>query len=143
MGKDDPFNLNRFIRAQQGVYENVLAELRSGRKRTHWMWYVFPQIDGLARSSTAKFYAISCKEEAQQYLNHPVLGPRLLECAEALLTVEGQTVADIFGYPDDLKLKSSMTLFASLANSASVFDRVLDKYYNGEQDELTLQQLEK
>lgn len=137
-----PFDLSRFTNAQQSIYDSVLAELRSGRKRTHWMWYIFPQIDGLGHSATSKHYAIKSLEEARQYLNHPVLGKRLLECAEAVFTIEGRSASEIFGYPDDLKLKSSMTLFAYVADPHSVFARILDKYFNGERDGLTLQLLE-
>jgi uncharacterized protein (DUF1810 family) len=138
----DPFNLSRFINAQKGIYENVLTELRNGEKRTHWMWYIFPQIDGLAFSSTSKYYAIKSMEEAREYLNHPVLGKRLLECAEAVLAVGGRSVSEIFGYPDDLKLKSSMTLFESVSAPQSVFVRILDKYFHRERDVRTLALLE-
>jgi uncharacterized protein (DUF1810 family) len=141
--RGDPFDLNRFLRAQEGIYDSVLAELRRGQKRTHWMWFIFPQIDGLAHSATAKHYAIKSIAEAQQYLNHSVLGTRLLECAETVLAVEGRSVAEIFGYPDDLKLKSSMTLFGQVADPGSVFTRVLDKYFQGERDARTLDILEK
>ena len=143
MTSADPFDLHRFVSAQEGSYDTALAELRSGQKRTHWMWYIFPQIDGLGYSPTAKFYAIKSPEEARQYLEHPVLGPRLLTCAEAVLSVEGRSVSEIFGFPDDLKLKSSMTLFASVAEPRSVFVRVLDKYFHGEHDFRTLDLLEK
>ncbi len=143
IGRDDPFGLNRFISAQHEVYNRVLAELKSGVKRTHWMWFVFPQIEGLGHSTTAEYYAIKSIEEAREYLNHPLLGSRLLECAEAVLAVEGRSASDIFGYPDDLKLKSSMTLFASVAETDSIFVRVLDKYFKGERDARTLQLLEK
>jgi uncharacterized protein (DUF1810 family) len=139
----DPFDLDRFISAQEGIYDSVLAELRRGQKRTHWMWFVFPQIDGLAHSATSKYYAIKSIEEARQYSNHPILGARLLECAEAVLAVEGRSVSEIFGYPDDLKLKSSMTLFAYVADPRSVFVRILDKYFQGERDVRTLDLLEK
>ena len=142
-GVDDPFDLSRFTSAQDRIYDRVLAELKSGRKRTHWMWYIFPQIEGLGHSSTSKYYAIKSREEARQYLDHPVLGARLLECAEAILALEERSVSDIFGYPDDLKLGSSMTLFARVAGPGSVFVRVLDKYFHGEQDARTLQLLEK
>ena len=135
----DPFTLERFTKAQKDVYNGVLRELRSGRKRTHWMWYIFPQIDGLAYSSTSKYYSIKSLEEARQYLRHPVLGKRLVECSEVVLSVEGQSASEIFGYPDDLKLKSSMTLFAAAADPDSVFVRVIDKYFNGESDRRTLQ----
>ena len=138
----DLFNLDRFISAQQGVYDRVLAELRDGQKRSHWMWYVFPQFQGLAQSNTSRYYAIKTREEAIAYLQHPVLGKRLRECTEAVTNIEGKSVSEIFGYPDDLKLKSSMTLFSSVA-SDPLFDRVLDKYFQGEEDEKTLQLLKK
>lgn len=143
IGRGDPFDLSRFTPAQERIYDRVLAELRSGQKRTHWMWYIFPQIDGLGHSTTTKHYAIKSIEEARQYLNHSVLGTRLLECAEAVLAVEGRSVSEIFGYPDDLKLKSSMTLFETVADKRSVFVRVLDKYFHGERDVRTLHLLEK
>ena len=139
---NDPFDLNRFISAQDKVYDRVLAELKNGRKRSHWMWYIFPQLDGLARSTTSKYYAIKSLSEAIAYLNHPVLEARLLECANTVLAIEGKTASEIFGYPDDRKLKSSMTLFSDVATD-SVFVRVLDKYFQGEQDDRTLQLLEK
>jgi uncharacterized protein (DUF1810 family) len=139
---NDYFDLIRFISAQEMVYSRVLFELRNGRKRTHWMWFIFPQIDGLGNSSTTKHYAIKSIEEAQEYLNHLVLGKRLKECAEIVLTVEGRSISKIFGYPDDMKLKSSMTLFSSLADSDSVFVSILDKYFNGERDSRTLTILE-
>ena len=141
--RGDPFDLGRFTRAQEGIYSNVLAELSGGQKRTHWIWFIFPQIDGLAYSTTSKHYAIKSIEEARQYLNDPVLGTRLRECAQTVLAVEGRSVAEIFGYPDDLKLKSSMTLFAYVAEPRSVFVRVLDKYFQGEQDVRTLDLLKK
>ena len=141
--RDDPFDLGRFISAQERIYDSVLMELRSGQKRTHWMWFIFPQIDELAHSTTSKYYAIKSIEEARQYLNHPFLGRRLLECAETVLAVEGRSVSEIFGYPGDLKLESSMTLFAYVADPGSVFVRVLDKYFHGEQDVRTLDLLEK
>ncbi len=140
---DDTYDLNRFIRAQREVYNRILGELKSGMKRTHWMWFVFPQIHGLGHSATAVYYAIKSIGEAQAYLNHPLLGSRLLECTEAVLTVEGRSASQIFSYPDDIKLKSSMTLFASVADSESLFVRVLDKYFKGERDDWTLQILEK
>jgi uncharacterized protein (DUF1810 family) len=139
----DPFDLDRFTNAQEGIYDNVLAELRGGQKRTHWMWFIFPQIDGLAHSTTSRHYAIKSIEEARRYLNHPVLGARLLECSETVLAVERRSVSEIFGYPDDLKLKSSMTLFAYVAGPRSVFVRILEKYFHGEQDVRTLDLLEK
>ena len=140
--QNDAFNLARFVSAQEPIYTNVLTELRSGRKRTHWMWFIFPQIDGLGYSSTSKYYAIKSKEEARQYLNHPILGKRLLECAELVLDIKGRSASEIFGSPDDLKLKSSMTLFTTVADPDSVFTRVLDKYFNGQPDSKTLTLLE-
>ena len=137
------FDLERFISAQAAIYGGVLAELRSGRKRTHWMWFIFPQIEGLGHSATTMHYAIKSIDEARAYLNHPVLGPRLRECAEAVLAVEGRRASEIFPYPDDLKLKSSMTLFAAASEPGSVFVRVLDKYFAGNQDERTLQLLKR
>lgn len=137
------FDLERFISAQAAIYGGVLAELRSGRKRTHWMWFIFPQIEGLGHSATTLHYAIKSIDEARAYLNHPVLGPRLRECAEAVLAVEGRRASEIFPYPDDLKLKSSMTLFAAASEPGSVFVRVLDKYFAGNQDERTLQLLKR
>jgi len=139
----DPFDLGRFTSAQEGIYGSVLAELKRGQKQTHWMWFIFPQIDGLAHSTTSKYYAIKSIEEARKYLNHPVLGTRLLQCAETVLAVEGRSVSEIFGYPDDLKLKSSMTLFAYVADPRSVFVRILDKFFQGERDVRTLDLLEK
>lgn len=139
MDSNDPYDLNRFISAQEGVYDRVLAELRSGQKRTHWMWFLFPQIDGLGHSPTARLYAIKSLEEARRYLAHPILGARLVESAEAVLAVQGLSASDIFGHPDDWKLHSSMTLFALVAEPHSVFERVLDKYFQGKQDTGTLQ----
>jgi uncharacterized protein (DUF1810 family) len=130
--------LQRFLDAQDGVYEQALAELRAGRKRTHWMWFVFPQIAGLGHSSTAAYYAIADLAEARAYLAHPLLGARLAECAGALLGVTGRTAQEILGSPDDLKLRSSMTLFAQVAGPDSVFRRVLERYYGGEADARTL-----
>lgn len=135
---DDPFQLARFVNAQQPVYATVLAELRNGQKHTHWMWYIFPQIAGLGHSPTAKHYAIQSAAEARHYLAHPILGPRLVECATTLLAHQGQSAWDIFGSPDDLKLKSSMTLFAAVATTETVFAKVLDSYFNGEHDQRTL-----
>ncbi|HEY1376019.1 MAG TPA: DUF1810 domain-containing protein [Gemmataceae bacterium] len=135
---DDPFDLSRFVDAQAGDYGHALAEIKSGRKRTHWMWYVFPQFDGLGASPTAKRYAIKSVAEAKAYLAHPTLGPRLVECAEAVLGVEGRSATEIFGSPDDLKLRSSATLFAAESPPGSVFERVLAKYYGGRPDEKTL-----
>lgn len=119
----------------------ALAEIKSGRKRSHWMWYLFPQIDGLGSSSTAQFYAIKNLDEAKAYLAHPVLGSRLIEIASAALQVEGKTAEEIFGYPDVLKFRSCATLFAEISGAGSVFHRVLEKYYDGKPDEQTLQLL--
>jgi len=138
---NDPHDLNRFVEAQEGDYENALAEIRSGRKRSHWMWYVFPQFQGLGFSSTSRRYAIKSLAEARAYLNHPVLGPRLLECVEAALSIEGRSAHDIFGSPDDMKLRSCATLFAHVSPAGSVFHRLLDKYFMGQQDDKTLQLL--
>lgn len=136
-----PFDLQRFVKAQEENYSLALAELKRGRKSSHWMWYVFPQFAGLGYSQTAQFYAIKSVGEAAAYLLHPVLGPRLVECSEALLNIEGRTVSEIFGFPDDLKLKSSITLFLTLAENDSVFDRVLGKYFGGYSDDRTLELL--
>jgi uncharacterized protein (DUF1810 family) len=140
-GPNDPYDLDRFLRAQEDDYEQALSEIASGRKRTHWMWYIFPQINGLGFSSTSKRYAIKSIEEAKAYLDHPVLGPRLLECAEAVLRVEGRSATEIFGSPDDMKLRSCATLFACVSPRGSVFDRLLAKFYQGRRDEKTLQLL--
>jgi uncharacterized protein (DUF1810 family) len=134
-------DLERFVTAQRDVYERALAELKAGDKRSHWMWFVFPQIAGLGLSATAQRYAIADLAEARAYLAHPVLGPRLAECAQALLEVEGRSAERILGYPDDLKLRSSMTLFARAADDPKVFRAVLDRYYDGEDDPATLQRL--
>ncbi len=138
---DDPHDLARFTRAQDGVIAHVLAELRAGRKRTHWMWFVFPQVAGLGSSSASRTYAIKSLAEARDYLAHPVLGPRLRQCAEIVLAVEGRTAHAIFGDPDDLKLCSSMTLFAAVAEADSVFARVLAKYFGGRRDARTIEVL--
>jgi uncharacterized protein (DUF1810 family) len=140
-GTDDPYNLSRFLRAQEDVYAQALSEIRGGQKRTHWMWYIFPQLDGLAFSSTSKHYSIKSVEEARAYLAHPVLGPRLRECAEAVVRVEGRSATAIFGSPDDLKLRSCATLFACVSPPGSVFDRLLEKYYGGGRDDKTLRLL--
>jgi uncharacterized protein (DUF1810 family) len=137
----DPFDLDRFVQAQEGSYQRALSEIKSGRKTTHWIWFVFPQIDGLGSSSTAKYYAIKSIDEARAYLAHPVLGPRLLEIAEATVAVEGRSAHEIFGSPDDLKLCSCATLFACVAPPGSVFERLLGKYYGGERDDKTLRLL--
>ncbi len=134
-------NLDRFVTAQDAVYHQAIAELRAGRKRSHWMWFIFPQIAGLGSSPMAQQYAIRDRSEARAYLEHAVLGPRLVECTETLLGLIGVTAADVFGHPDDLKLRSSATLFAEISHPGSVFDRLLAKYYDGVRDPLTLERL--
>jgi uncharacterized protein (DUF1810 family) len=135
----DPWHLSRFVEAQSDTYERALAELREGRKRSHWMWFVFPQVAGLGLSSMSVRYAISGRPEARAYLVHPVLGPRLRECAEALLALDGTRPAtQILGYPDDLKLRSSATLFAQVSPPGSVFHRLLERYFGGRADDATL-----
>jgi uncharacterized protein (DUF1810 family) len=139
----DPFRLERFVAAQdqRGTYERALAELRNGEKRSHWMWFVFPQVAGLGFSAMAREYAISGLPEARAYLEHEVLGPRLRECAAAVAGIAGKTAADIFGAVDAMKLRSSMTLFAAVAPDELVFDAVLKKYFDGARDEATLSRL--
>ncbi len=137
----DPYDLGRFVRAQEDDYRRALSEIRGGRKRSHWIWYIFPQIDGLGFSSTSRRYAIKSLAEAEAYLKHPVLGPRLAECAEAALAVEGQSASAIFGFPDDMKLRSCATLFAQVSEEGSVFHRLLDKYFPSGPDPKTLQLL--
>jgi uncharacterized protein (DUF1810 family) len=141
MAADDPFNLQRFVDAQASVYERVRAELRNGRKQSHWMWFIFPQIAGLGHSAMAQRYAISSLREAEAYLKHPVLGPRLRECTRLMLRIEGKSAHDILGSPDDLKFHSSLTLFARAAPDGDVFTAALDKYYDGRDDEQTLARL--
>jgi uncharacterized protein (DUF1810 family) len=138
---DDPFNLQRFVDAQQSDYSRALMEIRAGRKRSHWMWYIFPQIKGLGFSPTSIHFAISGADEARAYLSHPLLGTRLIECATALLQIHGKTVGEIFGSPDDLKLRSSVTLFAQISPSGSVFHQVLDRYFEGKPDLKTIELL--
>ncbi len=134
-------DLQRFVDAQDRVYDNVLDELRAGRKRSHWMWFVFPQIRGLGSSPTAQHYGIASLAEARAYLDHPVLGPRLRECVALVNAVEGRSAEQVFGWPDDLKLRSSVTLFAHATDDNEDFLALLDKYYGGEQDPLTLERL--
>jgi uncharacterized protein (DUF1810 family) len=135
----DPFDLNRFVQAQAPIYADALAELVAGCKRSHWMWFVLPQIDGLGFSATTKLYSIKSLAEARAYLAHPILGARLVECTRTVLAINGKTALDIFGKPDDMKLRSSMTLFAAISPAASVFSDVLDKYYNGKRDPRTVE----
>jgi uncharacterized protein (DUF1810 family) len=138
---DDRFDLRRFVDAQAPVIESVRAQLRNGRKTSHWMWFVFPQIRGLGMSETSRRYAITSRDEALGYLGHPILGPRLIECARLVTGVEGRTAREIFGSPDDIKLKSCMTLFASVAPDPAPFREVLAKYFGGEMDRATLDRL--
>ena len=132
------YDLERFVRAQIGSYETALWEIRRGRKCSHWMCYIFPQIAGLGMSSTAQYYAIQDLQEAEEYLAHPILGPRLREISEELLKLDTDDAYAVFGWPDDLKLRSSMTLFSCAAVDEPLFQQVLDKYYGGEPDEKTL-----
>ncbi len=134
-------NLNRFLEAQEHTNANALEELKSGRKRTHWMWFIFPQINGLGNSPTARHYAIKSREEAQQYLNHRVLGSRLRECTRAVVDIDGRSVSQIFAYPDDLKFASCMTLFSQVAEHDALFDLALEKYFDGTLDARTLELL--
>lgn len=134
---NDPYRLHRFVEAQQDDYEQALAEVKAGRKRSHWIWYIFPQIDGLGHSEMSREYAIKSSEEARAYLAHPILGPRLQACAEAALGVEGRTAHEIFGSPDDLKVRSCATLFAHVSPAGSVFHRLLDSLYQGDPDDAT------
>lgn len=135
---EDGFDLCRFVDAQEGVYAEALAEITAGRKRSHWMWYVFPQFAGLGASAMSRRYAIRTIDEAKAYLAHPVLGPRLIECAAAALNVRGKSAYDIFGSPDDLKLRSCATLFAAVSPPQSVFHRIIDKHFDGVPDPRTL-----
>ena len=134
----DPHDLERFVHAQEGNYEEALSEIRSGMKQSHWMWYIFPQFEGLGTSPTSRRYSVKSVAEAKAFLAHPVLGPRLSECAEAAVRVEGLSARQLFGYPDDMKLRSCATLFASVSPGGSVFHRVLEKYFHGESDAETL-----
>jgi uncharacterized protein (DUF1810 family) len=137
----DPFDLQRFVDAQAPVYPDVLEELRDGRKRSHWIWFIFPQIAGLGSSPTAARYAISSVDEARAYLRHEVLGPRLHECAQLVNAVQGRSISEIFGSPDDMKVRSSMTLFAQATEDNHDFLELLERYYDGEEDPLTLERL--
>jgi uncharacterized protein (DUF1810 family) len=140
-GERDPHNLQRFVDAQNPIYAQVCSELRAGRKSTHWMWFIFPQIRGLGYSPLARKFAISSLEEAKAYLEHPILGPRLRECCRLVNEVESRSIEDIFGYPDDLKFRSSMTLFARAITNDQIFQDALKKYCNGELDPLTHERL--
>lgn len=138
----DPYNLHRFVTAQERTYPEALAEIRRGRKTSHWMWFIFPQLAGLGYSETAKFYAIRDLDEATAYLAHDVLGHRLIEISTVLLRHEGKTAHQIFGSPDDLKLRSSMTLFSAVINADPVFEAVLDQYFGGQKDSKTVVMLQ-
>lgn len=137
MANNDPYDLGRFVSAQATIFESALAELGNGQKKSHWMWFIFPQIEGLGYSEISRFYSIKSMQEARQYLSHPILGPRLLKCAETVLALNGKTASEIFGSPDDLKFKSSMTLFACVTDSDPVFAHALEKYFDGERDKKT------
>jgi uncharacterized protein (DUF1810 family) len=137
----DPFNLARFVEAQEEDYETALSEIKTGRKRSHWMWYIFPQFEGLGSSPTSRHYAIKSVGEAEAYLAHPLLGPRLIECAEAVLRVQGRSAHDVFGSPDDMKLRSCATLFQSVSPDGSVFHRIIDQFFEGRPDERTIRLL--
>lgn len=132
------FDLNRFVAAQENVYQTVISELNNGNKQSHWMWFIFPQIDGLGSSTTARFYAIKNMDEASAYLNHPILGKRLLECSSILLTIKDKSADDIFGFPDYVKLQSCMTLFSIVFPQEKLFKQVLSKYYEDQRDEKTI-----
>jgi uncharacterized protein (DUF1810 family) len=138
MAGDVDYDLHRFIEAQNGIYEKALAELKAGRKRSHWMWFIFPQIAGLGTSSMAEKYAIRSAEEASSYLADPILGSRLLRCVEAILSIDARSAHDIMGSPDDLKLRSSMTLFAAVSDHGSPFHKAIDHFYDGKFDERTI-----
>jgi len=133
--------LQRFVEAQDGIYEDVCAELRAGQKRSHWMWFIFPQLRGLGHSATAMHYGIASVDEAREYLAHPVLGARLRECTALVNAVEGRTANEIFGDPDDLKFRSSMTLFCAATPEDAVFREALEKYFGGKDDARTLELL--
>lgn len=139
----DPHGLQRFVDAQASVYEEARSELQAGRKRGHWMWFIFPQLKGLGHSEMATRYGISSRAEAEAYLEHPILGPRLMECTELLNAIDGRSIDAILGYPDNLKFRSSMTLFAlaSPPQEAAVFKRAIDKYFRGEFDPHTVERL--
>ena len=139
---DDPHDLQRFVDAQESVIDDAKRELRSGRKRSHWMWFVFPQMAGLGRSQRSQYYGIASRAEAAAYLDHPVLGPRLRECTEIVNTVEGRSANEVFGSPDDLKFRSSMTLFDAVADDPEPFRMALEEYYDGDPDPKTLELLD-
>jgi len=139
--REDPFDLDRFVSAQMKAYDIALSEVSAGQKRSHWMWYIFPQLRGLGHSSTSRLYGILSGDEAHAYLSHDVLGPRLIAVCEAALAVEGRSATEMFGKPDDMKLRSCATLFAHVSNADSVFHKILDKYFDGKSDRRTVQLL--
>ncbi len=141
MELDDPYDLRRFVEAQAPVYAQVCAELRGGRKTSHWIWFIFPQVRGLGASETAQYYAISSREEAKAYLDHPVLGSRLRECTALVGGIEGKSIDQILGHPDNLKFRSSMTLFAHATEENRIFLEALKKYFGGKFDPQTLARL--
>jgi len=141
MNANDPYDLQRFLDAQSRCFERVCRELSEGYKQSHWMWFIFPQFKGLGHSAMANRYAISSREEAAAYLRHPVLGSRLRHCTELVISIEGRTIEEIFGDPDDLKFRSSMTLFANAAEDKRIFEDALRKYFSGKPDPLTLDRL--
>jgi len=138
---DDPYDLQRFVTAQNPVFEQVCLELRAGRKDGHWMWFVFPQLKGLGNSGMANKFGISSRDEAEAYLRNSILGPRLRKCTELVNLVEGRSIEQIFGYPDNLKFRSSMTLFAQVESDNEIFAKALQKYFGGQPDRLTLELL--
>ncbi len=137
----DPFHLNRFIESQQTTYAQALKEIKNGRKQSHWMWFIFPQLKGLGRSHFAEFYGIENLKEADEYLNHPILGPRLIEISTSVLDSDIRSARELFGVPDDMKLQSSMTLFSQPDNAPEIFTQVLLKYFSGQPDIKTLEKL--
>jgi uncharacterized protein (DUF1810 family) len=141
MTTTDPYDLQRFVDAQNPVFAQVCAELREGQKKSHWMWFIFPQLRGLGSSQMASKFGISSRQEAEAYRKHPVLGPRLMECTRLVTLVEGRSITQIFGYPDNLKFRSSMTLFANATSENKIFQDVLQKYFAGEPDRLTIERL--
>jgi uncharacterized protein (DUF1810 family) len=139
----DQYNLNRFIEAQMTTYEGAMLELTRGRKESHWVWYIFPQIEGLGRSDTAKLYSIKSLEEGRAYLEHPLLGPRLIEACEMLLSLKDASMDEVMGFPDDLKLLSSMTLFETLSDSNSIFTKIIEIYFEDVRDDASLKILQR
>ena len=137
----NPYALDPFVDAQNPVYERVCSEFQQGHKTSHWIWFIFPQIEGLGSSSTSKEFAISSLEEAAAYLRHPILGPRFLQCKDLLINVSGRTIQQILGPPDDMKFRSSMTLFTHATSKNKVFEDALQKYFAGQHDHLTLERL--